>query len=90
MPQNGGRTSGVSIAGGVFGGFFGGVVLTSIIAVLILVLIMRSTKKRISGKENKNDHIYTSTDVDLQQNPAYDSTMTRTNSEREIVYEKCV
>ena len=49
--------SGVSIVGGVFGGFFGGVVLTSIMAVLILVLIMRSTKKRISGKENKNDHI---------------------------------
>ena len=49
--------SGVSTVGGVFGGFFGGVVLTSIIAVLILVLIMRSTKKRISRKENKNDHI---------------------------------
>ena len=55
--QNGGSTSGVSIVGGVFGGFFGGAVLTSVIAVVIHVLIMRSTKKRISRKENKNDHI---------------------------------
>ena len=58
--QNGGCTSGVSFAGivgGVFGGFFGGVVLTSIIAVVIFVLIMRSTKKRISRKENKSDHL---------------------------------
>ena len=50
-------SSGVSIVGGVFGGFFGGAVLTSIIAVVIHVLIMRSTKKRISRKENMNDHI---------------------------------
>ena len=55
--QNGSCTSGVSIAGGVFGGFFGGVVLTSVIAVVIHVLIMRSTKKRISGKENKSDYL---------------------------------
>ena len=50
--------SGVSIVGGVFGGFLEVyIVLTSVIAVLILVLIMRSTKKRISGKENKNNCI---------------------------------
>ena len=61
MSQNDDSTSGVNIigivVGGVFGGFFGGVVLTSVIAVMIFVLIMRSTKKRISRKENKNDHI---------------------------------
>ena len=51
------KASGISIIGGVFGGLFGGVVLMSILAVLILVLIMRSTKKRISCKENKNDHM---------------------------------
>ena len=41
------------IVGGVVDGVFGGVVLTSVIAVVIHVLIMRSTKKRISGKKYK-------------------------------------